>query len=152
MSKIQQGDKIPEFEIPDQTGETFRSESLKGKKCVIFFYPKDETPGCTKEACAFRDAYEDFKEADAEVIGISSDGIKTHQSFISNHNLPFTLLSDEDKSVRKMFGVPSNLLGLIPGRVTYVANSKGIVEYIFNSQLNTQGHIDKALEVIKKIY
>ncbi len=151
MSKIEQGDKIPEFEIPDQTGETFRSESLKGKKCVIFFYPKDETPGCTKEACAFRDAYEDFQKADAEVIGISSDGIKTHQSFISNHNLPFTLLSDEDKSVRKMFGVPSNLLGLIPGRVTYVVNSEGIVEYIFNSQLNTQGHIDKALEVIKKI-
>ena len=151
MSKIEQGDKIPEFEIPDQTGETFRSESLKGKKCVIFFYPKDETPGCTKEACAFRDAYEDFQKADAEVIGISSDGIKTHQSFISNHNLPFTLLSDEDKSVRKMFGVPSNLLGLIPGRVTYVVNSEGIVEYIFNSQLNTQGHIDKALEGIKKI-
>lgn len=151
MSKIEQGDKIPEFELPDQTGETFRSESLKGKKCVIFFYPKDETPGCTKEACGFRDAYEDFQKADAEVIGISSDGIKTHQSFISNHNLPFTLLSDEDKSVRKMFGVPSNLFGLIPGRVTYVVNSKGIVEYIFNSQLNTQGHIDKALEVIKKI-
>lgn len=149
--KIVKGDQVPKFELPDQNGDAFDSKTLHGKKHVIFFYPKDESPGCTKEACSFRDAYQDFQKAGAEVIGISSDEVRAHQSFISNHNLPYILLSDTEKKVRKQFGVPGSLFGLIPGRVTYVIDSKGIVQHIFNSQLNTQGHVKKAIEIVEQI-
>lgn len=149
--KIEKGDQVPAFQLPDQTGETFDSKTLHGKKHVIFFYPKDETPGCTKEACSFRDSYQDFQAAGAEVIGISSDEIRSHQSFISNHNLPYTLLSDTEKKVRKKFGVPGSLFGLIPGRVTYIVDSNGTVQHVFNSQLNSEGHVKKAIEIVNQI-
>ncbi len=149
--KIETGNQVPEFSLPDQNGNIFNSTTLHGIKHVIFFYPKDESPGCTKEACSFRDAYQDFQQAGAEVVGISSDEVRAHQSFISNHNLPYTLLSDTDKKVRKQFGVPGSLFGLIPGRVTYIIDSKGIVQHIFNSQLNTEGHIKKAIEIVGQI-
>lgn len=149
--KIEQGDQVPAFQLPDQTGETFDSKTLHGKKHVIFFYPKDETPGCTKEACSFRDSYQDFQAAGAEVIGISSDEIRSHQSFISNHNLPYTLLSDTEKKVRKKFGVPGSLFGLLPGRVTYIVDSNGTVQHVFNSQLNSEGHVKKAIEIVNQI-
>lgn len=149
--KIEKGDQVPAFQLPDQTGETFDSKTLHGKKHVIFFYPKDETPGCTKEACSFRDSYQDFQAAGAEVIGISSDEIRSHQSFISNHNLPYTLLSDTEKKVRKKFGVPGSLFGLLPGRVTYIVDSNGTVQHVFNSQLNSEGHVKKAIEIVNQI-
>lgn len=147
---IQIGDKCPDFQLPDATGKTIKiSDFIGKKKLVIYFYPKDDTTGCTKEACSFRDSYEDFKEFDCEVIGISSDDEQKHASFASKHRLPFILLADKNKTVRKLFGVPGNLFGLIPGRVTYIIGIDGIVKGIYNSQTNPLGHIEKALELVK---
>jgi len=149
---IQIGDKCPDFQLQDATGKMIKiSEFISKKKLVIYFYPKDDTPGCTKEACSFRDSYEDFKEFDCEVIGISSDDEQKHAAFASRHKLPFILLSDKDKVARKIFGVPGNLFGLIPGRVTYIIGIDGIVKGIYNSQTNPLGHIEKALELVKTI-
>lgn len=143
------GDRAPEFILKDQHGELFSSNSLMGKKpMVIFFYPKDDTPGCTKEACSFRDSYEEFKDLGAEVIGISSDSEKSHQKFVSKYSLPFILLSDVNKKVRKSFKVDKNLFNLLPGRETYVIDKKGIVIMVFNS-MNASKHMEKALEALK---
>ena len=120
------------------------------KPLVIYFYPKDNTPGCTAQACSFRDQYEDFKDLGAEVIGISSDSVSSHQQFTRQFKLPFILLSDSDKKIRKLFGVPTGMFGLIPGRVTYVTDKNGVVQMIFDSMLATK-HIPKALEAIKKL-
>ena len=148
---LQLGDKIPAFSAKDSLGNHFDSRSIVGQKPVVFyFYPKDNTPGCTAQACSFRDQYEDFKDLGAEVIGISSDSIASHEKFSKQHQLPFILLSDNDKKIRKLFGVKPSLLGLIPGRVTYVVDSNGIIQLIFDS-LAATNHISKALETIKKI-
>jgi peroxiredoxin Q/BCP len=116
---------------------------------VFYFYPKDNTPGCTAQACSFRDKYEDFKDFGAEVIGISGDSIASHQNFTIQYKLPFVLLSDSDKKLRTLFGVPASFLGLLPGRVTYVADKEGIITMIFDSVMATK-HITKALDAIKK--
>lgn len=148
---LQTGDKIPEFSAKDNNGNDFESSSIVGKKPVVFyFYPKDNTPGCTAQACSFRDQYEDFKDLGAEVVGISSDSIASHEKFVQQYQLPFILLSDNDKKIRKLFGVKPDLLGLIPGRVTYVADQNGIIQFIFDS-MNATNHIPKALETIKKM-
>ena len=145
------GDVVPHFSAIDAQGTLFDSASVVGKKpVVLYFYPKDNTPGCTAEACSFRDQYEDFLDLGAEVIGISSDGLASHQKFTAQYQLPFLLLSDTDKKIRKLFGVPTAFLGLLPGRVTYVLNAKGVVHMVFNSMLAGQ-HIPKALEAVKKI-
>jgi thioredoxin-dependent peroxiredoxin len=150
-SGIQVGDKAPDFTLPSQTGEPVRlSDRLGERAVVLYFYPKDETSGCTKEACAFRDSYEVFTDAGADVIGISSDSVGKHASFADHHKLPFTLLSDKGGSVRKSYGVPATI-GLLPGRVTYVIDRDGVVRNIFNSQLNISGHINQALETVKKL-
>ena len=149
---IKEGVKVPTFTLPDQYGNPFQLEDLLGKKnLVIYFYPKDESAGCTKEACSFRDAYEAFKDANAEVIGISSDSVESHRSFGTHHRLPFILLSDEDLRVRKLYGVPSGLFGLLPGRVTYIIDRKGMVRYVFNSQLQIQKHVDNSLRFLREI-
>lgn len=149
---IQKGDKCPKFKLKNQEGKLVDiSEKIGEKNLVIYFYPKDDTPGCTKQACSFRDAFEDFKEIGAEVIGISSDDEGSHKKFAEKHNLPFTLLADSNKKVRKMFGVPTNLLGLIPGRVTYIIDKKGIVQGVFNSQMNFDKHVSEALKILKAI-
>ncbi len=146
------GDKIPDFTLPDQHGNRFDIHNLIGKKnLVIYFYPKDETQGCTREACSFRDNYETFTENGFEVIGISSDSSKSHQQFMQHHHLPFILLSDEKKEVRNLFGVPSGLFGLLPGRVTYVVDKKGIVRHIFNSQLQPKQHIAESLAFVNEL-
>jgi thioredoxin-dependent peroxiredoxin len=151
METIKVGDKMPIFGAKDQDGNDFYIESVLYKKIlVIYFYPKDETPGCTKQACSFRDEYEDIKNAGAEVIGISGDSTKSHKKFAQNHKLPYTLLSDNDKSIRKLFGVPTMMLGLIPGRVTYVVDLKGIVQMVYNS-MDASQHIPKSLEAIRKL-
>ncbi len=148
---LQKGDKIPNFKSIDVDGNTFNSEDYIGKKAVvIYFYPKDDTKVCTDQACSFRDNYEVFKELGAEVIGVSSDSVASHQKFAKKYKLPFILLSDNDKKLRKLFGVPSDLLGLIPGRVTYVADKNGVLQLVFNSMLG-KIHIEKALEIIKKM-
>ena len=148
---LQKGDKIPNFKSIDVDGNTFNSEDYIGKKAVvIYFYPKDDTKVCTDQACSFRDNYEVFKELGAEVISVSSDSVASHQKFAKKYKLPFILLSDNDKKLRKLFGVPSDLLGLIPGRVTYVADKNGVLQLVFNSMLG-KIHIEKALEIIKKM-
>lgn len=145
------GDKIPNFKAKDSNGNDFDSQTLVGiKPLVIYFYPKDNTPGCTAQACSFRDQYEDFKDLGADVIGISSDSIASHQEFTKHYKLPFILLSDPDQKIRKLFGVHSRIFGLLPGRVTYIIDKNGVVQMIFDSMLATK-HIAKALETIKKI-
>lgn len=148
---IQAGDKAPDFTLPSQAGEPVRlSDRLGERSVVLYFYPKDETRGCTAEACAFRDSYEVFADAGAEVIGISSDSVDKHAAFADHHKLPFTLLSDKGGAVRKSYGVPA-ALGLLPGRVTYVIDRTGTVRHVFNSMTNIGGHIDDALTVVKKL-
>ncbi len=148
---VQVGDTAPDFTLPSQSGETVSLKDFIGKKSVVlYFYPKDDTPGCTAEACAFRDSYEVFKEAGAEVIGVSDDSSASHQKFASKYNLPFILVSDTGKQLRKLYGVPSTL-GLLPGRVTYVIDKSGIVRHIFNSQFNFKGHIEEALKTLKDL-
>ncbi|MFN3909448.1 MAG: peroxiredoxin [Flavobacterium sp.] len=143
------GDKVPEFTAKDQHGNLFNSGDVIGKKgVVLYFYPKDDTPGCTAQACSFRDQYEDFLLLNAEVIGVSGDNEKSHQKFAQKYRLPFTLLSDSNKELRKLFGVPTNLLGLLPGRVTYVIDQNGIIRMIFDHMM-AQKHLPKALEQIK---
>ena len=145
------GDKVPNFKAKDSNGNDFDSQSLVGcKPLVIYFYPKDNTPGCTTQACSFRDQYEDFKDLGAEVIGISGDSVSSHQQFTKHYKLPFILLSDPSKKIRKLFGVPAQMFGLVPGRVTYVADKQGIIQMVFDSMLAAK-HIAKALEVIKKL-
>ena len=150
-NKLTVGDKAPQFILPDQNGKLIKLNDFIGKtNLVIYFYPKDESYGCTKEACSFRDSYEDFKEAGAEVIGISADSETSHKGFAANHKLPFILLSDKDKKVADLYGV-GNILGILPGRVTFIIDKQGIIRGIYSSQVNYQKHIDEALEVLRKL-
>ena len=143
------GDRIPHFELLNQHGELFKSETVLGvKPLVVYFYPKDETPGCTAEACSFRDHYEDFLQLGAEVIGISSDGLKSHQKFAARHKLPFILLSDSKKKVQRLFKLPKILFGLYTKRITFVIDKEGLVFYV-HSSLMPDTHIKKALQQLK---
>src|SRR5689334_24054785 len=147
--KVQVGDMAPDFVLPTQTGETVRLSDFRGKTgVVLYFYPKDDTPGCTAEACTFRDSYDVFKEAGAEVIGVSSDSAESHSNFAQKHRLPFILASDQKGEVRKRYGVPATF-GLLPGRVTYVIDKEGKVRHIFSSQFMPQKHINEALQTLK---
>lgn len=146
------GDKCPTFTLKDQKNTDFDIQTVLEKKVlVVYFYPKDDTPGCTAEACSFRDSYEDFKDLGCEVIGISSDSPKKHAEFAAKHRLSFTLLADPSKTVRKLFGVPGNLFGLIPGRVTYIIDKEGIVRHVYNSLTNAATHITESINAVKAI-
>jgi thioredoxin-dependent peroxiredoxin len=148
---IQVGDKAPDFTLPSQSGEPVRLYDQLGERAIVlYFYPKDNTPGCTAEACAFRDSYEVFTDAGAEVIGVSSDSVDRHAGFAGQHKLPFTLLSDQGGRVRKSYGVPAKL-GVVPGRVTYVIDRGGTVRHVFNSMTNIGQHVDQALEVVRQL-
>ena len=148
---IKVGDAAPEFDLTDAAGKRVRLSDFRGKRnVVLYFYPKDDTPGCTKEACSFRDSYQSFTDAGAEVIGVSSDDGTSHQKFAEKFHLPFTLVSDTGGGVRKRYGVPATL-GLLPGRVTFVIDRDGIVRHVFNSQLQATKHVDEALAVIKRL-
>jgi peroxiredoxin Q/BCP len=145
------GDKAPDFTLPSQSGEQVRMYDRIGERVVVlYFYPKDETGGCTAEACAFRDNYENFSDAGADVIGVSSDSADKHAAFADHHQLPFTLLADAGGKVRKQYGVPSTL-GFIPGRVTYVIDRDGIVRHVFNSMTNIGGHVTDTLSVVQAL-
>ena len=146
---IQIGDKLPSFKATKQDGTAFDSHEIHQKPVVIYFYPKDFTPGCTTQACSFRDAYQDFQDLGAEVIGISGDSASSHQNFQQKYKLPFILLSDADRKLRRLFGVPTSLFGLLPGRVTYVFDAKGYCIYIFDS-MSAKNHIERALKAIQK--
>jgi peroxiredoxin Q/BCP len=148
---MKEKDKLKPFTATDQNGDKFEVSQYLGKKpLVIYFYPKDFTPGCTKEACSFRDSYEDFQEYGAEVIGISGDTESSHKRFAKKYNLPFTLLSDKNGQLRKRFGVKKNLLGLIPGRETFIFDADGVLVLRFNS-LSAEPHIRKALKTLKDL-
>jgi len=144
------GDKAPDFTLKNQRGETVSLHDFAGKTVVLYFYPKDMSYGCTKEACAFRDSYEQFKDAGAEVVGVSSQSVESHTIFSTTFALPFTLLSDEGGQVRKLYGVPTTL-GIIPGRVTFVIDRQGIIRHVFNSQFNPEMHVQEALNIIKSL-
>jgi peroxiredoxin Q/BCP len=149
--KVQVGDLAPDFTLPTQSGEEISLSSFQGKKAVVlYFYPKDYTPGCTAEACAFRDSYEVFKDAGAEVIGVSSDSEDSHKRFGASYHLPFLLVSDKKGALRKRYGV-SSVMGLLPGRVTYIIDKEGIVQHIFTSQFAAEKHVTVALETIKSL-
>ena len=149
--KVDVGSRAPNFALPSQSGEMVSLGDFFGEKPVIlFFYPKDDTPGCTKEVCAFRDSFEELSNLDAEVIGISSDSVESHKGFAERHKLPFTLLSDEGGKVRRLYGVP-NSFGLFPGRVTYVIDREGVVRHIFSSQIEVEQHVEEALKTLESI-
>jgi thioredoxin-dependent peroxiredoxin len=150
-TRIDVGDEAPDFELPAQTGETVRLSDHRGRSVVVlYFYPKDDTPGCTAEACAFRDSYEVFTDAGAEVIGVSSDSVASHERFGAAHRVPFSLVSDAGGQLRKRYGVKSNF-GVLPGRVTYVIDRDGIVRHVFSSMSNIGGHVKGALAVVEEL-
>ena len=149
--RIGVGDLAPDFTLRSQSGDQVNLKQLLDRSVVVlYFYPKDNTPGCTAEAKAFRDGHQAFRELGAEVIGVSSDTVDSHRDFASKCDLPFTILSDEGGKVRKLYGVPSTL-GLLPGRVTYVIDSMGVVRHVFNSQTSPARHVDEAVKVLKVI-
>jgi len=149
-SVVKVGDPAPDFTLPSQTKQPVSLSDFRGKCVVLYFYPKDDTPGCTAESCAFRDRHSVFQEAGAVVIGISGDSPDSHQSFAAKYNLPFTLLSDQGNKVRQRYGVPATLW-VLPGRVTYVIDQEGIVRHIFDSQLNFNAHVEEALRTLRKL-
>jgi peroxiredoxin Q/BCP len=149
MNPVKVGDKIPLFSLPDQDGKMFHiADHLGRRKLVIFFYPKDGSLNCTREACYFRDLRDVFEEAGALVVGISGQSVQSHSDFHEKNRLTYTILSDTNNEVRKLFGVPSRALGLIPGRVTYVTDREGRVVFVFDSQTETQRHADEALKIV----
>jgi peroxiredoxin Q/BCP len=149
--RVRVGDRAPDFALPTQSGTLVRLSDFLGKQAVVlYFYPKDNTTGCTAEACAFRDSYEVFKDAGAEVIGVSADSEESHQEFAAQYRLPFVLLSDRGGELRKRYGVPTTF-GLVPGRVTYVIDKQGVVRHIFSSQVNVQKHVTEALQTLRTL-
>ena len=151
MNSVTIGDRAPDFELPGSAGRAVKLSDYVGKRTIVlYFYPKDETPGCTKEACSFRDAYEDFTAAGAEVIGVSEDDVASHESFAAHHRLPFVLASDVAGGARKEYGVKKTL-GLFAGRVTYVIDREGVVRDVFESQLRFHEHVRRALDLVKRL-
>jgi peroxiredoxin Q/BCP len=150
MSGLKEGDKVPIFKLPDQDGNMVDMAEWVGKQpLVIYFYPKDFTSGCTMEAHAFREMYEAFQKEGAEVFGISNDDAESHKKFVVEHELPFTLLSDENNKVREMFGAFG--VGHTLGRVTYVVDKKGIIIMVFSSQLQPKKHVDESIRKVREI-
>lgn len=146
--KLQIGDEAPDIDLISHSGEKIRLSDFRDKKVtVLYFYPKDDTPGCTTEACAFRDSYEVFKDAGAEVIGVSPDSLESHKRFAWKYELPFNLLSDSDGKLRELYGVQKSLG--IPGRVTFIIDKKGIIRHIFSSQMKAKKHVEESLKILK---
>ncbi|TGE20145.1 peroxiredoxin [Hymenobacter elongatus] len=147
---LQVGDQAPDFTLKTTSGDTFRLADQRGQRSIVlYFYPKDDTPGCTAEACSFRDQYEDFQDLGAEVVGVSSDSESSHQKFTQKHRLPFPLLADIGGRVRKLYEVPRALLGILPGRVTFVIDKNGVIQYIFNSLGGATDHVSNAKKVLQ---
>jgi thioredoxin-dependent peroxiredoxin len=145
------GDLAPEFTLPASDGETVSLSDFRGRaEVVLFFYPKDNSPACSVEACSFRDSYETFRDAGAEVIGISADSPKSHSRFAKRFRLPFRLLSDAGGSVRSRYGV-NRTFGLIPGRVTFLIDKQGIVRHVFSSQFQPFKHVSEMLGILRKL-
>ncbi|MCP3139286.1 peroxiredoxin [Pyxidicoccus xibeiensis] len=149
---LKEGDAVPDLTLAGAGGRQVRLRDLVGQKVlVVYFYPKDDSPGCTVQACSLRDQYEDFVAAGAEVVGISGDSVSSHEGFAAKHRLPFVLLSDARGEAREAFGVPPSLLGLIPGRVTFVVDRAGVIRHTFESQLRVGEHVKRALELVRTL-
>ena len=144
------GDHAPLVALRDADGVERRSDQLAGQALVLFFYPKDDTPGCTMEACAFRDSYADLQALGAEVWGVSGDDASSHQRFAGKHQLPYPLLVDTGNQLRRAYGVPA-VLGLLPGRVTYVIDGKGVIRHVFNNLLDGPAHRREAIEALQAL-
>jgi peroxiredoxin Q/BCP len=149
MPQLKIGDRAPDFTLSSSKGEKVSLSDFAGKKTVVlYFYPKDDTPGCTVEACDFRDSHEVFVGSGAEVIGVSSDSQESHARFVKKYELPMVMLSDPGGEVRARYGVKSTF-GIFPGRVTFVIDPGGVVRYVFSSQLRVTDHVKKALDIVK---
>lgn len=146
---LKSGEKAPDFEAVSDDGRKIKlSEILKKKEVILYFYPKDETPGCTAEACSFRDDWDLFNEMGAEVLGVSSDSVQSHKKFKEHHDLQFTLLSDPDKEIRIKYGVKGSIL---PPRTTFIISRDGTIFHVFNSQINAKMHVKEAMDALKRI-
>lgn len=152
MSELRIGDRVPSFTLPDQDDRPFRLEDALAKgPLVLFFYPKDDSPICTAEACSFRDASADFLAAGAVVAGVSSDDSASHRRFAEKHRLPFPLLTDEGGAVRRQLGVPRAMLGFMESRVTYVIDRDGILRHRFEAMLRANKHVEEALATVRSL-
>jgi peroxiredoxin Q/BCP len=149
MKEVKVGDQMPVFSLKNQNNELIDSQSWLGAPVVVYFYPKNNTPVCTAEACSFRNNYSEFEDLNVKVVGISNDSVSSHLAFAKKHNLPFTLLSDEKDEASKLFGVPKGLMGLSPGRVTYVFDKNGVLIYMHNATLRAKAHVEAALKSLK---
>jgi peroxiredoxin Q/BCP len=148
---LKPGSPAPDFTLKDEKGNSQSLHSLRERgPVVVFFYPRDESPICTREVCAFRDAYQDFLDAGASVIGISSDGEKSHAAFSAHHSLPYPLLADPGGTVRQAFGIPK-MLGVMDGRATFIVDRQGIVREAFLSQIQAGAHVQRALERVHEL-
>jgi peroxiredoxin Q/BCP len=151
MKSIQVGDRVPELTFVAHDGRKISLADFQGKQAVVlFFYPADNTTVCTREACSFRDAYQEFLQAGAVVIGVSGDSESSHRSFAETQRLPYLLAADVDGALRDAFGVPKTF-GLLPGRVTYVIDREGVVRHVFNSQLRVRKHVEEALRIVRNL-
>jgi thioredoxin-dependent peroxiredoxin len=151
MPSLTLGSTAPDFSLLDQDGQLQSlSKILQKKAVVLYFYPKDETYGCTKEACAFRDTHEVFTDMGAEVIGISADDVNSHARFANRHQLPFLLLSDPQRKVHELYGVERGFFGLVSARVTFVIDRQGIIRQTFDSLINFNGHVEASLAILKQ--
>lgn len=147
--QLKVGDRAPDFTgLSDEGGKISLSEKLKEGPVVLYFYPKDETPGCVAEACSFRDRWDEITKLGAIVLGVSSDSLESHRKFKSNRKLPFTLISDESKDIRKAYGATGTL---IPPRITYVIDKSGIIREVYNSQINASNHVEVALKALRSL-
>ena len=144
-------DKLPYFILKNQYNKEVNSKYFYGKNLVVFFYPKDDTPGCTTEVCNFRDNYSEIKKYNSNIVGISSDSVKSHNNFSKKFNITYDLLSDNDNKVKKLFGVPTSMFGLLPGRVTYIFDEEAILLKIINSQINIYKHLSETIKFLKKL-
>jgi peroxiredoxin Q/BCP len=152
MNQLRIGDRVPSFTLPDQDGNPFRLEDALAKgPLVLFFYPKDGSPGCTAEACSFRDATAEFQAAGAVIAGVSSDDVASHRRFADQHALSYPLLSDDGGALRKVLGVPRAALGLLDGRVTYVIDQDGILRHRFEAMIRAGKHVEEALATVRAL-
>jgi len=151
MPNVKVGDTAPDFTLKNQDNEAISLSDYKGKSnVVLFFYPKDFSPGCTSQACHFRDNYEDFTDLGAIVIGVSGDYVESHKKFLDEYLFPFTLLSDKGDVVRKLYGATKGF-GFLPGRYTFIMDKDGVIRHIFTSETNMKKHTDESLRILRQI-
>jgi peroxiredoxin Q/BCP len=143
------GTAFPEFVLDSSSGQKISFGDLKGKWSVLFFYPKDESPGCTVQSCRFRDDYSEYEKMGVQLIGVSSDNVNSHQRFAEKHSLPFPLLADAKGHLRTVLEIP-NTMGLLPGRATFIVDGEGIIRLVYNSQLRFKQHSKVALDFLRE--